>query len=77
MAVAERGFVGLFNIVVAPDLRGLGLGRQIVCALTAWGRKAGAKQAYLLVREENEVARDLYRTLGFADAYRYTHRVSP
>jgi N-acetylglutamate synthase len=77
LAVAERGFVGLFNIVVLPELRGLGLGRQIVCALTAWGRNAGAGQAYLLVREENEVARDLYRTLGFTDAYRYTHRVSP
>ena len=33
--------------------------------------------AYLQVREDNEVARDLYRTLGFTDAYRYTHRVSP
>jgi N-acetylglutamate synthase len=77
MAVVERGFVGLFDIVVAPDLRGLGLGKQIVCALTAWARKAGAQRAYLQVREENDVARDLYRTLGFTDAYRYTHRVSP
>lgn len=77
LAVVERGFLGLFDIVVRPDLRGLGLGRQIVCALTAWGRNAGAEQAYLQVREDNEVARDLYRTLGFRDAYRYTHRVSP
>ncbi len=75
MAVVERGYVGLFDIVVAPDLRGRGLGRQIVCALTAWAGKAGAERAYLQVREENEVARDLYRTLGFADAYRYTHRI--
>ena len=75
LGVVERGFIGLFDIVVRPDLRGLGLGRQIVCALTAWGRNAGASQAYLQVREENEVARDLYRTLGFTDAYRYTHRV--
>jgi N-acetylglutamate synthase len=75
MAVVERGFVGLFDIVVAPDFRGLGLGKQIVCGLAGWARKAGAERAYLQVREENEVARDLYRTLGFADAYRYTHRV--
>jgi ribosomal protein S18 acetylase RimI-like enzyme len=77
LGVVERGFLALFDIVVRPDLRGLGLGRQIVCALTAWGRSAGASQAYLQVREENEIARDLYRTLGFTDAYRYTHRVSP
>jgi N-acetylglutamate synthase len=75
LAVVERGFAGLFDIVVAPDLRGLGLGKQIVCALMGWAREAGADQAYLLVREENEAARDLYRTLGFVDAYRYTHRV--
>jgi GNAT superfamily N-acetyltransferase len=75
MAVLERGYAGFFDIVVAPDLRGLGLGKQIVCALSAWARKAGAERAYLQVREENEVARDLYRMLGFTDAYRYTHRV--
>ena len=77
LAVVERGFVGLFDIVVRPDLRGLGLGRQVVCALSTWGRQAGASQAYLQVREENTVARDLYRTLGFTDAYRYTHRIAP
>jgi N-acetylglutamate synthase len=77
LGVVERGYLGLFDIVVRPDLRGLGLGRQIVCALTAWGRNAGATRAYLQVREENQVARDLYRTLGFTDAYRYTHRVRP
>ncbi len=75
IGVVERGYVGLFDIVVAPDLRGLGLGKQIVCALTAWAGKAGAERAYLQVREQNEVARDLYRTIGFTDAYRYTHRI--
>lgn len=77
LAVAERGFVGLFDIVVAPDLRGLGLGRQIVCALMAWARKQGAEKAYLQVRESNTGARDLYHTIGFTDVYRYTHRVAP
>jgi predicted GNAT family acetyltransferase len=27
------------------------------------------------VREANAVARSLYASLGFTDAYRYTHRV--
>ena len=44
-------------------------------SLMAWGRAQGAHAAYLQVREENEVARALYRSLGFSDAYRYTHRV--
>jgi ribosomal protein S18 acetylase RimI-like enzyme len=45
--------------------------------LMSWGRQQGAERAYLQVREENEVARALYRSLGFSDAYRYTHRVTP
>ncbi|WP_414472997.1 GNAT family N-acetyltransferase [Microvirga sp. M2] len=77
LGVVERGYVGLYDIVVAPDLRGIGLGRRVVTSLMAWGCKEGAHSAYLQVREENEVARSLYGTLGFATAYRYTHRVMP
>jgi N-acetylglutamate synthase len=77
LAVAERGYVGLYDIVVAPDLRGLGLSRTLVTSLMGWGREQGASHAYLQVRETNEVARALYRSLGFTDAYRYTHRVAP
>jgi ribosomal protein S18 acetylase RimI-like enzyme len=29
------------------------------------------------VREDNEVARALYLSIGFESAYRYTHRVMP
>ncbi|KAA2237319.1 GNAT family N-acetyltransferase [Salinarimonas soli] len=77
LGVTERGFTGLYDIVVAPDLRGLGLGRQVVRSLMTWGREHGATHAYLQVREANEVARSLYGSLGFADAYRYTHRIPP
>ena len=74
LGVAERGFVGLYDLVVAPDLRGLGLGRQLVLNLMAWGRAQGASQAYLQMRAENEVAHALYLSLGFREAYRYAHR---
>lgn len=77
LAVAERGFLGLFDIVVAPELRGLGLSRTVVNGLLGWGRVQGCHTAYLQVREANNVARDLYRSLGFTDAYRYTHRIAP
>lgn len=77
LGVAERGYVGLYDIVVAPDLRGIGLGRRVVLSLMAWGCSEGAHTAYLQVREENEIARSLYGALGFRPAYRYTHRVMP
>lgn len=77
LGVVERGYVGLYDIVVAPDLRGIGLGRRVVSSLMSWGCREGARNAYLQVREENEVALSLYRALGFETAYRYTHRVMP
>jgi ribosomal protein S18 acetylase RimI-like enzyme len=77
LGVVERGYVGLYDIVVAPDLRGIGLGRRVVLSLMAWGCTQGAHTAYLQVREENEIARSLYGALGFRLAYRYTHRVMP
>lgn len=77
LAVAERGYLGLYDIVVAPHLRGLGVGRRLVRAAMNWGREAGATRGYLQVRETNEIAQQLYRSLGFETAYRYTHRVPP
>lgn len=77
LGVVERGYIGLYDIVVSPDLRGIGLGRRVVSSLIAWGCQQGAHTAYLQVREENEVARSLYEALGFSSAYRYTHRVMP
>lgn len=74
-AVCERGHVGIYDIVVAPELRGLGLGRRLVMGLMSWGRASGAQNAYLQMREANEVAFALYRSLGFETVYRYTHRV--
>ncbi|WP_112661668.1 GNAT family N-acetyltransferase [Microvirga flavescens] len=77
LGVVERGYVGLYDIVVSPQMRGAGLGRRIVTSLMAWGRVAGAHSAYLQVREENAIARKLYERLGFKPAYRYRHRVLP
>jgi N-acetylglutamate synthase len=75
LAVAERGMVGFHDIVVAPSARGRGLGRRLVVALIDWGRQQGTGSAYLLVREGNQSARALYRSLGFAEVYRYANMV--
>lgn len=76
LAVAERGHVGLYDIVVAPGMRGRGLGRRLVATLMAWGHDEGARLAYLQMREANVVADTLYRSLGFRTLYRYRHRVT-
>jgi len=73
LAVAERGMVGLYDLVIAPEKRGAGLGRKLVAGLLHWGKVQGATSAYLQVRVGNAPARRLYESLGFTIAYLYTH----
>ncbi|GAA4421977.1 GNAT family N-acetyltransferase [Acidovorax lacteus] len=75
LAVCERGWVGLFDLVVLPSARGQGLGTALVRALMDWGRQAGAQAAYLQVRSANPRAQQLYERLGFVPTYRYHYRV--
>lgn len=77
LAVAERGLVGLYDLVVAPRLRGRGLGRALTQLLWRWGAERGAGAAYLQVRVANPAARALYASLGLAEVYRYTQFVAP
>jgi GNAT superfamily N-acetyltransferase len=77
LGVAERSAVGLFDIVVRPEVRGLGLGRALTRALMAWGREGRAETAYLQVADANRNARALYESLGFRAAYPYHYRLRP
>lgn len=77
IAVAERGMVGLFDIVTDPSRRRQGIGRRLVTSLLAFGAAQGAKSAYLQVVATNLSAIALYRDLGFGEAYRYHYRQLP
>lgn len=71
LGVAERGYVGLYDLAVAPEARGRGVGARMITSLLHWGRSKGAQTAYLQVREANPQAQALYTRLGFAEVYRY------
>lgn len=77
LAVAERGMVGLFDIVTVPDFRRRGIARRMVGSLLAWGVARNADRAYLQVVASNERALNLYEAAGFREAYRYHYRVRP
>jgi N-acetylglutamate synthase len=77
LAVAERGMVGLFDIVTIEAARRQGIGRLIVTSLMAWGQTQGATAAYLQVVATNSTAHRLYQTQGFTEAYRYHYRTAP
>jgi N-acetylglutamate synthase len=78
LAVAERGYVGMYDVVVDEKLdeklRGQGLGRQLMLYALAWGKANGARTAYLQVLSTNEPAVRLYGGVGFREQYRYWYR---
>ena len=75
MAVAERGYVGLFDIVTRQTVRNQGIGRDVVLHLLQWGKRQGAEHAYLQVMRDNAPALHLYQKLGFRELYGYWFRV--
>lgn len=77
LAVAERGFVGLFDILTLPAARRQGVARQLIASLLAAAKHEGAHTAYLQVVAANHAAIALYRSMGFVTLYHYHYRVGP
>ncbi|TPW71834.1 ribosomal-protein-alanine N-acetyltransferase [Schumannella sp. 10F1B-5-1] len=61
---ADQGDVQ--NIAVVPELRGTGLGRQLLRLLIAEAERRGLADLLLEVRVDNTAAQRLYRSEGFA-----------
>lgn len=55
----------ILNLCVHPSLHGLGYGRRTLEALLARAREAQVTHVFLEVRPTNEVALNLYRSVGF------------
>ncbi len=57
----------ILTVGVVPAARGRGIARRLVVALLAEAVRRGADEAFLEVRVDNEAARGLYASEGFAD----------
>jgi ribosomal protein S18 acetylase RimI-like enzyme len=75
MGVVQDSYVGIFDVVVDPKFRHLGYGMQLMLDVLGWGRKHGARTAYLQVLLDNAPALHLYSKLGFKENYRYWYRI--
>jgi GNAT superfamily N-acetyltransferase len=75
LGVVDGDHVGLFDVLVAPGARRQGLARRLTESIGAWGRRHGARFAYLQVVATNAAALPLYASLGFETVYSYAYRV--
>jgi [ribosomal protein S18]-alanine N-acetyltransferase len=62
-AVADE--MHIHNLAVEPGERRKGLGRLLMELALDWGRRRGARRAFLEVRPSNAAALALYSSLGF------------
>ncbi|HEY6412407.1 MAG TPA: GNAT family N-acetyltransferase [Edaphobacter sp.] len=56
----------LISMWVAPEQRKLGVGRQLIEAITAWASERGVKTLRLMVTSVNDSAMEFYQRNGFA-----------
>ena len=75
LGVLQVPYIAFFDIVVAPDMRNRGFGKQIMLSLLEWGKRNGAGVAYLSVMLNNPPALRLYEKLGFKEVYQYWYRI--
>ena len=58
--------VYLYSLWLDPSVRGQGLARPLVAAAVDWARDRRARTVTLRVAHDNQVARSVYESLGFA-----------
>ncbi|MFT6534216.1 MAG: ribosomal-protein-alanine acetyltransferase [Alpinimonas sp.] len=65
------------TIAVAPQARGLGLGRALMLVLVQHAQERFAERLFLEVRADNDVAKALYASLGFEEIAVRPHYYQP
>lgn len=65
----DRGMAEFGAVMVDPAQRGKGFGRRLVAGMIGWAQGDGARRIFLQVAIDNDIARALYHSLGFADLY--------
>lgn len=68
----EKGSYFVANVAVHPNYRGRGIGKQLTERAIRHVCEHQGKQVYLQVRDDNEVAIQIYRNLGFDEICRRT-----
>jgi ribosomal protein S18 acetylase RimI-like enzyme len=70
----ERGYIGIFDVIVDEHYRGKGFGQDIMDGILSTATDEKIENAYLSVVVGNTPAENLYQKLGFKEIYRYWYR---
>lgn len=73
LGVIERGWMGLYGIVVDEKMRGRGIGTELVRRMLGYGAAFNVTHAYLQVFTSNAPAIRLYNKIGFEEVYQYRY----
>jgi ribosomal protein S18 acetylase RimI-like enzyme len=65
----------ILKVIVGLEARGRGYGRKLVDAALGWASGQGANEVFLHALASNTPAVSLYRSLGFAERYSFSHAV--
>ena len=65
---AARPLINIHDLAVLPEYRGQGIGRKLLEGVEQKAREMGCCKITLEVQENNHRARQLYETVGFAQA---------
>ncbi len=77
LGILDREYVGIYAIHVHEDYRKRGYATALLHAIEQEAIRRGAKRAYLQVVSDNLPAKNLYRSRGFREFYRYYFRTLP
>ncbi|QEI08993.1 GNAT family N-acetyltransferase [Pigmentiphaga aceris] len=77
LVVLDDTLAGIYDLVVDPNTRGLGIGRSLLASAMGAAVAHGAQHAVLQVAASNTPARNLYCQYGFQDRFAYWYRRAP
>ena len=77
LAIHDNDLAGLLDLAVAERCRRLGIARDLVRTALRYTMHKGARTGWVQVEADNPAGLSLYRSLGFAEAYRYVYRAPP
>jgi ribosomal protein S18 acetylase RimI-like enzyme len=64
---SAKPMINIHDIIVLKEYRGKRVGRQLMDAIINEAKKRGCERITLEVREDNKIAQNLYKSMGFKD----------